>query len=70
VKASIPPEVADLLGEVLLCCPATGSRIMTRADFHQLAELTGGTVYLRGRDWWLIPRRHGRRLVQVTLKED
>jgi hypothetical protein len=63
-------QVQELLGESLLNCPASGSRLMRWREMHELMELTGGTVYLRRCDWRIIPRRHSRLFVKVTLMKD
>jgi len=63
-------EVCNLLGEALLLQPATASSLIRSKDLHRLMELTGGTVYLRRRDWRIIPQRAGHLHVRIELKRE
>lgn len=63
-------DVYNLLGEVLVTCPATGSHLVDKEQLHTLLELTGGTVWLRRRRWRIVPRRHSSLHVRIELKEE
>jgi hypothetical protein len=66
---TITSDVAELLGEPILCNPRIGRKLISQDAMRQLMRETGGLVILRGRSWTLKLQQVDETFVQLSLRE-
>ena len=62
-------ELAGLLGDCLLTDPRGASRLLSRRQFHELMEISGGSVQVQRRDWTVTGEKAFAGYIRVTLRE-